>query len=96
VSRWFSGVGMNTVTAQRRSAIASSGPKLNGVVERLNRTFRKEFWACYDGDLMQDDMRAALKNWTSEVYNQLRPHQNLGYMTPARYLETLGVGRCIA
>ncbi len=71
-------------------------PKLNGVVERLNRTFREEFWACYDGGLTLDEMRPALKRWTSEVYNQIRPHQNLGYMTPARYLETLGIGRCVA
>jgi len=71
-------------------------PKLNGVVERLNRTFREEFWACHDGDLMLEAMRPALKRWTSEVYNQLRPHQSLGCMSPARYLETLGIGRCVA
>ncbi len=26
-------------------------PKLNGRVERLNGTVRREFWGCYDGDL---------------------------------------------
>ncbi|MBE3520330.1 MAG: transposase family protein [Firmicutes bacterium] len=71
-------------------------PKLNGVVERLNRTFREEFCACYDGELTLEAMRPALKRWTSEVYNQLRPHQSLGYVSPARYLETLGIGRCVA
>ncbi|WP_412710049.1 hypothetical protein [Atrimonas thermophila] len=25
-------------------------PKLNAVVERLNRTYREEFWAGYDGE----------------------------------------------
>lgn len=80
----------------RLFALPPRSPKLNGVVERLNRTFREEFWACYDGGLTLEEIRPALKRWTSEVYNQLRPHQNLGYMTPAQYLETLGLGQCIA
>ena len=71
-------------------------PKLNGAVERLNRTFQEEFWVCYDGELVLEEMRPALKEWTREVYNELRPHQSLGYMSPARYLETLGIGRCVA
>ncbi|MGQ9463096.1 MAG: integrase core domain-containing protein [Candidatus Fervidibacter sp.] len=71
-------------------------PKLNGAVERLNRTFQEEFWACYDGGLTLQEMRPLLKEWTMEVYNELRPHQSLGYVSPARYLETLGIGRCVA
>ena len=71
-------------------------PKLDSLVERLNRTFREEYWACYDGDLTLEATRPALKRWTSEVYNQLRPHQSLGYVSPARYLEMLGMGRCVA
>lgn len=71
-------------------------PKLNGTVERANRTYREEFWACYDGEVKLEVMRPALQEWTAKVYNQLRPHQSLGYMSPAQYLETLQTIRCSA
>ena len=35
-------------------------PKLNGCVERANRTHREEFWQCYDGDLDLPTAQAAL------------------------------------
>lgn len=64
-------------------------PKLNGHVERVNRTHRQEFWELYDGDLELPPLRAALRAW-EESYNHVRPHQALGYRTPAEYLGTLG------
>jgi transposase InsO family protein len=71
-------------------------PKLNGTVERVHRTYKEEFWACYDGEVKLEVMRPALKEWTSKVYNGLRPHQSLGYMSPAQYLESLQTIRCSA
>jgi transposase InsO family protein len=64
-------------------------PKLNGHVERVNRTHRAEFWELYDGDLELPPLRAALRAW-EEHYNHVRPHQALGYRTPAEHLATLG------
>ncbi|MGB9791294.1 MAG: integrase core domain-containing protein [Thermacetogeniaceae bacterium] len=62
-------------------------PKLNGVVERLNRTYREEFWECYEGEINLEEMRRELKRWTFEVYNRVRPHQSLGYMSLAQFLQ---------
>jgi putative transposase len=64
-------------------------PKLNGHVERVNRTHRQEFWELYDGDLELRPLQQALRAW-EEPYNHVRPHQALGYRTPAEHLATLG------
>ncbi|MBC7218013.1 MAG: transposase [Candidatus Caldatribacterium sp.] len=69
-------------------------PKLNGVVERLNRTFREEFWAYYDDAVDLKTMRDHLKRWTEEVYNRRRPHWSLGYRTPWEYLRDTGIVEC--
>jgi putative transposase len=65
-------------------------PKLNGHVERANRTHRNEFWELYDGDLELPPLQQALREW-EETYNHLRPHQALGYRTPAEHLAALGI-----
>jgi putative transposase len=67
-------------------------PKLNGHVERTNRTHRNEFWELYDGDLELPPLQAALRVWEHE-YNHIRPHQALGYQTPAEFLAALGTPR---
>jgi len=64
-------------------------PKLNGQVERVNRTHRNEFWELYDGELELPPLQAALRAW-EEQYNHIRPHQALGYRTPAEHLAALG------
>jgi putative transposase len=65
-------------------------PKLNGHVERANRTHRAEFWELYDGPLELPPLQEALQRWEAE-YNHVRPHQALGYQTPAEHLATLGI-----
>ena len=67
-------------------------PKLNGRVERFNRTSQEEFWQCYDGDLAPDTVRIALRAWEDE-YNHHRPHQALQMQTPAAYLQSLSQPR---
>ena len=62
-------------------------PKLNGRVERLNGTARREFWECYDGDLDLPTLQAALQDWEI-TYNTIRPHQALGYETPQDFLRS--------
>jgi transposase InsO family protein len=64
-------------------------PKLNGHVERANGTARREFWELYDGDLELPPLQAALRAWEHD-YNHVRPHQALGYRTPAEHLAALG------
>jgi putative transposase len=60
-------------------------PQLNGHVERAQRTHTEEFYECYEGDFALAALRPALRNW-EHVYNTVRPHQSLGYLTPAEYL----------
>ena len=60
-------------------------PKLNGHVERAQRTHTEEFYEIYDGDLAMEPLNHALRNWET-VYNTVRPHQSLGYLTPLQFL----------
>jgi len=60
-------------------------PKLNGAVERAQRTHTEEFYELYDGDMATGPLNEALQAW-EQVYNHIRPHQALGYLTPAEYL----------
>lgn len=62
-------------------------PKLNGRVERLNGTARREFWECYEGELDLPTLQAALRDWEA-TYNTVRPHQALGYETPTSFLRS--------
>ena len=63
-------------------------PKLNGRVERFNRTTREEFWAWYEGTTDLPTVRKALHRWTSR-YNAIRKHASLGYVTPLDFLRSL-------
>lgn len=63
-------------------------PKLNGSVERCNRTSRNEFWECYAGDLELETCQQSLLEY-ERVYNEVRPHQALGYLTPSQFLAQL-------
>ncbi|MDQ2784895.1 MAG: integrase core domain-containing protein, partial [Chloroflexota bacterium] len=60
-------------------------PKLNGHVERMNRTFREEWWQCYDGETDVLNMQEAGREGET-VYNVVRPHQSLGMRTPVEFL----------
>jgi transposase InsO family protein len=63
-------------------------PKLNGAVERANRTHTEEFYEVTDAEPELADLQAALRDWET-TYNTIRPHQALGYRTPAEYLAAL-------
>jgi transposase InsO family protein len=65
-------------------------PKLNGAVERSNRTHTEEFYEVTDAEPTLEQLRLALRTWET-TYNTVRPHQALGYLTPAEYLASLGV-----
>jgi transposase InsO family protein len=59
-------------------------PKLNGHVERSNRTHREEFYEVYDVDLNMEEHNKQLAKW-EHVYNYIRPHESLDYLTPYQY-----------
>ena len=59
-------------------------PKLNGSVERANRTHTEEF---YEVEEVHTDLalhNRQLLTWEN-TYNFVRPHQALGYLTPAEF-----------
>ena len=60
-------------------------PKLNGCVERGNRTHREEFYEVYDLEWTVAGLRPSLLGWEG-VYNTIRPHKSLGYLTPQEYI----------
>lgn len=60
-------------------------PKLNGHVERMNRTCREEWWECYEGESDVPSMQHAGREGEA-VYNTIRPHQALGMRTPVEFL----------
>jgi putative transposase len=61
-------------------------PKLNGRVERAHRTHLEEFYAVIPDSAQLDKLNIALYKW-ERVYNQIRPHQALDYLTPAEYIQ---------
>ena len=77
--------------AQRGIALLTlppRSPKLNGSVERANRTHTEEFYEVTDAEATLAELRPALLAWET-TYNTIRPHQALGYLTPAEYLASL-------
>lgn len=65
-------------------------PKLNGSVERANRTHTEEFYECSSAEPTVAALGAELRDW-ERTYNFVRPHQALGYLTPAEYLASVGI-----
>lgn len=60
-------------------------PKLNGHVERANRTHAEEFYEVTDADFNIHSLYPALHDW-EQIYNTIRPHQSLEYLTPNEFL----------
>lgn len=60
-------------------------PKLNGQVERANRTHAEEFYEVTDADFNIHSLNPALRDW-EQIYNTIRPHQALKYLTPNQFL----------
>ena len=55
--------------------------------ERANRTYREEFYDCSEATPTVAGFRADPIHW-EHTYNHIRPHQALGHLTPAQFLET--------
>jgi putative transposase len=63
-------------------------PKLNGHVERAQRTHTEEFYEVWDLDWTVSALNRDLLAW-EQVYNTVRPHQSHGQRTPERFLREL-------
>jgi putative transposase len=72
--------------AIRLFVLPPRSPKLNGMVERLQRTYRDEFYACVDVEPRLEPLAQALRAY-EDTYNTVRPHQALDYLTPRQYLD---------
>jgi putative transposase len=66
-------------------ALPPRSPKLNGGVERAHRTHVEEFYDCVAAPPTVAGLSPQLRAWET-VYNTIRPHQALGYLTPAEFL----------
>jgi len=62
-------------------------PDQNAHIERLNRTYWEEALSAYLFDSL-DEVREITAEWL-EQHNEIRPHDALGSLPPARYREQL-------
>ena len=78
------------VECQRRDiklfVLPPRSPKLNGAVERAHRTQTEEFYQVTESSFDFSELKDELLEWEG-VYNTVRPHQALGYLTPLKFLE---------
>lgn len=61
-------------------------PKLNGQVERSHRTHHEEFYQVIPDRWNVAYLNPQLRRW-EHIYNTVRPHQALHYLTPLEFLE---------
>lgn len=59
-------------------------PKLNGHVERSNRTHKEEFYYRLASTTSLAQVNKLLRRW-EDVHNTYRPHQGLGQLTPLAF-----------
>lgn len=62
-------------------------PDQNAYIELFNRTYREEVLDAFPFDSL-DEARDITDEWL-ERYNEIRPHDALGSLPPARYRERL-------
>jgi transposase InsO family protein len=60
-------------------------PKLNGAVERADRTHTEEFYQVTPCSLEMNKLNRELRHW-EKIYNTVRLHQSLGHLTPQQFL----------
>jgi len=63
-------------------------PKINGYVERFNRTFKEEFLYKYELDISEERFNQKLTKYLI-WYNTRRPHQSLQMKSPTEYMKQL-------
>ena len=68
-------------------------PMQNGFVERFNRTYREAVLDMYIFHTL-NEVREQTEKWLIE-YNEHRPHESLGNLTPREFLSTQTAEICI-
>jgi len=68
--------------------IYPKSPKINGVVERFNRTIQEEFINRNDEIFYDFDACADKLNQYLTWYNSKRPHMALNYLSPLQFIQT--------
>lgn len=63
-------------------------PDMNALVERSHRTDEEEFYLQGNCAENLEEQRKLVKDWEIK-YNNYRPHQSLGYLTPNEYYEKI-------
>jgi putative transposase len=61
-------------------------PNQNAYIERFNRTYRNEVLDCYVFETLEE-VRRMTADWLVR-YNEQRPHESLGNLSPRQYLMT--------
>lgn len=74
----------------RLFALPPRSPKLNGRVERAQRTHREEYYERYAVPQSIAEHNQDLNRW-QQIYNTIRPHQALGQQTPLQVLQQFGI-----
>jgi putative transposase len=74
----------------RLFVLPPKSPKLNGSVERANRTHTEEFYEINECSWLIPKLNDQLRQW-EHVYNCIRPHQTLQYKTPLQFLKDNGI-----
>jgi len=70
-------------------------PKLNGMVERMQRTSREEIYDILDWPDTINELNQLLKE-QDRIYNTIRPHDSLDLLTPYEYyLAVINKSRCV-
>ena len=70
----------------RLFVIPPRSPKLQGYVERSNRMHREEFYEVEDIEMKLEGHNRQLEDW-NRIYNYIRPHQSLKYLTPYEFYQ---------
>jgi transposase InsO family protein len=66
--------------------LPSRSPRLKGHLERSHRTHHEEFYQVIPDDWNVAHLNPQLRRW-EQIYNTVRSHQALGYLTPHEFLE---------
>ena len=74
----------------RLFVLPPKSPKLNGAVERAQRTHTEEFYEVTESAWTIEALNRELVQW-ERIYNTVRPHQALGYRTPLQFLQQHGI-----
>lgn len=73
-----------------RSSLSRAGRCRNGFIERFNRSYREAVLDMYIFQTLAE-VRGQTESWLRE-YNEERPHEALGNMTPREFLLTAQPG----